>query len=112
MARFRRNLALAAMASIALSAATAVGSVLGDITMNRLSTDNGVPAVVFPHWQHRSRFRCYACHPDPFEMQAGANQITMNQLREGAFCGRCHDGSMAFAVGFDTCRACHSLVGP
>ena len=93
----------------ALSGATAADNVLGDITMNLHSTDNGVPAVVFPHWKHRSRFRCYACHPDIFEMKAGANEITMEGLREGAHCGRCHDGTTAWAIGFNTCRDCHSI---
>ena len=104
-----RRIAVTASLATALSAATALAGVLGDITMNRDSTNNGVPAVVFPHWKHRSQFRCYACHPDIFEMQAGANEITMEDLRGGAFCGRCHDGKTAWAIGFDTCRDCHSL---
>jgi len=97
------------LVAAALSGAVAVPDVLGNITMNRISTKNGVPAVVFPHWKHRSRFRCYACHPDIFEMQAGANEINMDALRNGEFCGRCHDGVTAWAIGFDTCRECHSV---
>ena len=111
MVRLRRNIAIA-YAGIALCAAAAVAGVLGDVTMDHQSTINEIPAVVFPHWQHRSRFRCYACHPDVFEMKAGANQVTMDKLGAGEFCGRCHDGQLAFAIGFDTCRTCHSLVGP
>lgn len=105
---FRRALTLATL-TIVLSAATAVAGFLGDITMNRISTKNGVPPVVFPHWKHRIRFRCYVCHPDVFEMQAGTNEITMGDLREGAYCARCHDGKTAWAISFDTCRVCHSL---
>ena len=43
---------------------------LGDIAMNLKSNANGIPAVLFPHWKHRSQFRCYACHPRSFKMQA------------------------------------------
>ena len=93
----------------ALSGAATAPDILGNMTMNRISTTNGVPAVVFPHWKHRSRFRCYACHPDIFEMQVGANEINMEAMRNGEFCGRCHDGRTAWAIGFDTCRECHSL---
>jgi len=96
-----------------LLTATAVADrVLGDVLMDRGSTANGVPAVVFPHWKHRSEFRCYACHPDVFEMRAGANDVTMDALSRGQFCGSCHDGRVAFPIGFDTCRECHSYVAP
>ncbi|MFQ5415425.1 MAG: c(7)-type cytochrome triheme domain-containing protein [Myxococcota bacterium] len=108
MTRLRR-VAMTVALALLLSGATAFAGVLGDILMNRRSTDNGVPAVVFPHWKHRSRFRCYACHPDIFEMRAGENDITMDGLRQGEYCGRCHDGKTAWAIGFNTCRDCHSV---
>jgi c(7)-type cytochrome triheme protein len=115
MPRFRRIASLVALlsASWAVTAlATSPIDILGNVTMNRRSTNNGVPAVVFPHWKHRSRFRCYACHPEVFEMQSGANDVTMSALQAGEFCGRCHDGKEAFPIGFDTCRDCHSLIEP
>ena len=96
------------VASLVLAGGGAVADVLGDIKLDRRSTANGVNAVVFPHWKHRIRFKCYACHPQPFEMRAGANDISMDGLRSGDFCGLCHDGRTAFSVGFDTCRTCHS----
>ncbi|MBW2716273.1 MAG: hypothetical protein JRD03_09360 [Deltaproteobacteria bacterium] len=105
----RRRAALIALLAAALSGAAAAPNVLGNITMDRISTENGISAVVFPHWKHRSRFRCYACHPDIFEMQAGANDINMSALSAGEFCGRCHDGRTAWAISFETCRDCHSL---
>ena len=105
----RRWAAVIASLAAVLSGATATTHVLGDITMNRISTANGIEAVVFPHWKHRSRFRCYACHPDIFEMRAGANAIDMAALSAGEFCGRCHDGRTAWAISFETCRDCHSL---
>jgi c(7)-type cytochrome triheme protein len=103
-----RLLSMGAVASLALAAGGAPANVLGDIELDRRSTANGVSAVVFPHWKHRIRFKCYACHPQPFEMRAGANDISMNELRSGNYCGRCHDGRTSFPIGFDTCRTCHS----
>lgn len=85
----------------------AVGE-LGDIEMDRRSSANGLPPVVFPHWAHRVRYRCYACHPHPFGMSAGSNVFSLADIRAGRFCGECHDGRTAFAVEFDTCRTCHS----
>ena len=96
------------VASLVLAGGAAVADVLGDIKLDRRSTANGVNAVVFPHWKHRIRFKCYAYHPQPFEMRAGANDISMDALRSGDFCGLCHDGRTAFSVSFDTCRTCHS----
>jgi len=81
---------------------------IGNIHLDRTSTTNNVPAVIFPHWKHRIRFRCLACHPDVFEMKAETTDISMDALRAGELCARCHNGKTAFAVGFDTCRTCHS----
>ena len=39
---------------------------LGDITMNLKSNAHGIPAVIFPHWKHRSQFRCYASNGADF----------------------------------------------
>ena len=93
-------------------ATVATGEVLGDIVMNRHSSENYQPAVVFRHWKHRLHFRCSACHSDVFEMRAGANEITMDTLLAGESCGRCHDGLRAFGVAFETCSVCHSHEDP
>lgn len=108
----RRGPAAVAVFAVLAAAATAFGSVLGDVELDRLSTKNGVPAVLFPHWKHRSRFKCYVCHPAPFEMRAGANDINMDAIRAGEQCGMCHNGRVAFAAGFETCRSCHSVGEP
>ena len=97
---------------ISAAAGGAVAYDLGDILMDRASSTQGVPAVVFPHWAHRARFRCYTCHPGIFEMEKGANDISMDDLRGKKFCGHCHNGVDAFDVGFETCRRCHSAGGP
>jgi c(7)-type cytochrome triheme protein len=112
----QRALFAAAIAASALALGGAIDATTalapGDILMDEHSSVNGMPPVVFPHWAHRQEFRCYACHPKPFEMRRGANAITMAGLRSGEFCGACHDGETAFEVGFNTCRTCHSHEGP
>ncbi len=75
-------------------AGEAAGEVLGDIVIDRHSSANYQPAVVFRHWKHRMHYRCSACHPGILS------------------CGRCHDGLRAFGVAFETCSDCHSHEGP
>jgi c(7)-type cytochrome triheme protein len=95
-----------------VSLAHAAG-VLGDITIPRKGADpvSDTPQAFFPHWIHRTRFRCYVCHDTLFQRKLGADDINMDAVREGRFCGVCHDGKTAFAVGFDTCERCHDSPG-
>ena len=71
-----------------------------------------VKAVEFYHKAHTTDFglECEACHDDTFAMQKGAAEkagdFTMQSLYDGKYCGKCHDGSTAFAS--DTrCNTCH-----
>jgi len=86
--------------------------ILGDITIPREdeTSPSTTPLAVFPHWKHRLYFNCNVCHETLFQMQAGADHITMDAVRDGQFCAVCHDGKTAFEVGFDTCELCHSAV--
>ncbi len=84
-----------------------VRAVEGDVVFKREGGEGGTPAAIFPHWIHRIRYKCYACHPAPFEMKAGANKVSMDAIQEGKFCGACHNGTIAWAVSFDTCSRCH-----
>jgi c(7)-type cytochrome triheme protein len=79
----------------------------GDVVLNRRSDGEGVRPVIFPHWFHRIRFRCKVCHFElGFEMRAGANDVTMDDIANGKFCGMCHDGKTAW--GADRCDLCHA----
>lgn len=79
----------------------------GDLVFKRESQEASTPPAVFPHWFHRIRYTCYACHPDPFLMRSGAVQITMDDIMAGKHCGICHDGKTAWSVSFETCSRCH-----
>ncbi len=79
----------------------------GDVLLNNRSTAEGMRPVVFSHWFHRIRFRCKVCHSElGFEMRAGANDITMDEITQGRFCGLCHNGEVAWST--ENCDLCHT----
>lgn len=79
----------------------------GDLILDRKTRATGFDPVVFPHWRHRIHFRCYVCHSQVFEMKRGASEITMATIDQGKFCGKCHNGEVAFNVEFQNCARCH-----
>ena len=82
---------------------------LGDLVLARRTdstlTEGGLPRARFAHWVHRIRFDCATCHEELFPMRAGADTLTMDGMRGGKSCGRCHDGASAF--GLLECNRCH-----
>lgn len=98
------------LVGLTLAGGGAVHAAQGDLVFERESGVEGsgaFPPSIFPHWVHRVRYRCYACHPAPFAMQQGANAVTMDSIGKGQFCGACHNGQTAFNVEFQTCARCH-----
>jgi len=83
-------------------------AVKGDIAFPREPREGELPPATFPHWFHRIRFRCAACHPTVFAMKRGANPMTMDAMREGKYCGACHNRGVAWPIAFDTCARCHA----
>jgi len=81
-------------------------------------------AVVFSHSSHK-RFgfkKCTACHNDEVfakDQSLGANNINMDEIYKGKWCGHCHngkllnkDGKPVFAPredGVDQCVLCHNV---
>ena len=85
----------------------------GDIVLGRKMESMekaSVKPVMFPHWFHRIRFKCKVCHEDIFILQRGANDINMNAIMNGEFCGKCHNGLVAWEPLY--CERCHSWEGP
>ncbi|MBI5049037.1 MAG: hypothetical protein HZB54_08850 [Deltaproteobacteria bacterium] len=65
--------------------------------------------VIFPHSIHTYWLSCKNCHPNIFIPEAGANKITMDEIFEGKWCGRCH-GKVAFDFWpMTNCRRCHMI---
>lgn len=79
----------------------------GDVVLNKRSEAAGVRPVIFSHWFHRIRYRCKVCHSElGFEMRASSNDVLMEEIINGKFCGMCHNGKTAW--GPENCILCHS----
>ncbi len=63
------------------------------------------PRALFSHRTHES-FGCYGCHPAIFPQQTLVG-FTHQEMGEGKFCGRCHDGRTAFGIPGTACARCH-----
>lgn len=102
---------------LTMPAGRAKPTLLGTIRLRRDTTNGGMakgvsvgdalPPAQFPHWVHRSRYRCTACHMTLFEPRAGANTITMERITSGKACGACHNGTTAFRPDIASCGRCH-----
>lgn len=93
-----------------LSPALAEEEVRGDVVFVRKTKGaEEFPPAVFSHWKHRVKFKCFVCHNKTvgFEMKADSTPVTMDAINDGKYCGACHKGLPAFAVGFETCSRCH-----
>ena len=78
-----------------------------DVVINNKAEKEGMRPVIFPHWFHRIRFTCNVCHTEGgFVMRAGFNNITMEAIDKGRFCGMCHNGQISWSP--DRCDMCHS----
>lgn len=98
---------LAAVLALAVMAPAASLAEYGDVVLNKRAEREGVRPVVFSHWFHRIRFRCKVCHFElGFRMRAGANDVLMEEIIEGKFCGMCHNNEIAW--GAERCDLCHS----
>ncbi len=62
--------------------------------------------VLFPHNEHTYWLGCENCHPAPFVMGKGKNKMSMVEISEGKWCGKCH-GKVAFPL--TDCSRCHTL---
>jgi len=63
--------------------------------------------VIFSHSTHTMWLTCDNCHPDIFNMEKGADPITMDKINAGEYCGQCH-GKVAFDV--ENCDKCHQSL--
>jgi len=74
---------------------------------------HGLSPVIYPHWIHRSFFRCKVCHEPIFIMKRGSNNITRTSILEGKHCGACHNGKISFdANAQENCTRCHLFGKP
>jgi c(7)-type cytochrome triheme protein len=63
----------------------------------------------FSHSAHLAMdLGCGECHPDLFTARYQGQQMTMDAMNEGQYCGACHDGWTAFSVAED-CESCQTM---
>jgi c(7)-type cytochrome triheme protein len=69
----------------------------------------GKGAVLFDGRKHAERGRvCKDCHPGLFTKKYGTAKITHAVLKQGRYCGACHNGNLAFSTVDQTkCFECH-----
>ena len=69
----------------------------------------GKGKVLFDGRKHAEKgYDCKNCHPGLFSMKYGAAKITHAKLKQGQYCGACHNGTLAFStVDEGKCFACH-----
>jgi c(7)-type cytochrome triheme protein len=97
----------AIVAVLALFAPGTASSEYGDVILNNHSGSAEMRPVIFPHWLHRMRFNCSVCHDEVgFKMRSGADDIKMEDINNGKYCGACHNGK--FAWGPEKCNYCHN----
>ena len=102
-----RRIVIGVFAVVVALSATTLWAEYADVILNERSEKEGVRPVVFPHWFHRIRYQCSACHVDlGITMKAGGNEITMEKIISGEYCGACHDGEVAWSA--ENCDLCHS----
>jgi c(7)-type cytochrome triheme protein len=61
--------------------------------------------ATYPHQIHTRLLACANCHTGIFQMEKGADPITMEKIFAGEYCGRCH-GKVAFDPATN-CIRCH-----
>ena len=109
----KRIAVLVSLLFIAAIAAAGIGyAEYADIVLGRKIESMkkaGVKPVMFPHWFHRIRFKCKVCHEDIFILRRGDNDINMNKIINGEYCGKCHNGQIAWEPLY--CDRCHSWEG-
>jgi len=102
--RARRGLVLVGLLGLMTVSSAAQGRTLGDVMYSHPAGTDHLGPAYFPHWVHRLKYKCYACHDGLFPMRRGATP-TMAAMTRGESCGACHNGKVAF--GTDTCHRCH-----
>ena len=70
-----------------------------------VSKSSFVNDVLFNHKVHSDWINCDTCHPAFFSDKLGGNDMKMQDMSSGRYCGHCH-GRVSFK--FADCKRCHS----
>lgn len=74
-----------------------------------VSWETPMGKVVFDGKNHAdAKVGCLDCHSKIFKMKKGSTKFTMADINAGKYCGKCHNGTRAFATNDkDNCEICH-----
>ncbi|RME64219.1 MAG: hypothetical protein D6778_08325 [Nitrospirae bacterium] len=61
--------------------------------------------VRFNHALHIDMFSCRECHGESLPIGKKGIKITMQMIQQGRYCGKCHNGKLAFSS--NDCGGCH-----
>ena len=100
----RRSVAGAGLLFVTTAAVAAAYPAVLRIPRREPGRMPSLPEALFWHRTHGA-FGCYGCHPSTFPQAAVG--FTHDDMNKGRFCGRCHDGQVAFAVAATACVRCH-----
>ena len=76
-----------------------------DLDLELVPKDMPEFKATYPHKIHTRMLACANCHTGIFQMEHGADAITMEKIFAGEYCGRCH-GKVAFDP-ITACPRCH-----
>lgn len=71
------------------------------------SSGNPMFAARFPHSSHTLWLACTNCHSKIFQMKRGQARITMADIIQGKYCGRCHGPNPVAFSATTACSRCH-----
>ncbi len=81
----------------------------GNVLISRLTSKSTHPPVAFSHWLHRRYYTCRVCHFElGFALKSNTTEITEAKIRQGEYCGACHNDQITFGVNDATCAFCHT----
>jgi len=76
--------------------------------------DTATDEAIFHGDKHLKRgLKCVDCHNKGMfpKKKKGATVVTMKDIQQGKFCGKCHNGKTAFGIDHH-CDRCHPKKGP
>ena len=76
--------------------------------------DTATDEAIFHGDKHLKRgLKCVDCHNKGMfpKKKKGATLVTMKDIQQGKFCGKCHNGKTAFGIDHH-CDRCHPKKGP
>ncbi len=94
---------------VAVVAVLFAGSVQAIQPGKTVTWDTPMGKVVFNGKNHAdAKVKCLDCHSKIFKMKKGSSKFKMADINAGKFCGKCHNGTRAFASNDkDNCEICH-----